>query len=122
MTIGIVRSVQASPESMASSPVDGSPTTKGRNSRRGMLIDAHIAAASVSAIYRIGPGCLGQTAALLKPAHTPPAGWSGRPRRDNSGRADLNAAHLLQPVDRVGERLRRIPLRDAEVTFGRGVI
>ena len=35
---------------------------------------------------------------------------------------DLDAADLPQSVDGVGERLRRVPLRDAEVTFGRGVI
>jgi hypothetical protein len=94
MTIGMVRSAQASPESMASSPVDSSPTTKGRSSRRGLLIDAH----------------------------TPSAGRPDRLRRSNSGRADLNAANLLQPVDRVCERLRRVPLRDAEVAFGWSVI
>jgi hypothetical protein len=40
----------------------------------------------------------------------------------NSGRPDLDAADLPEPVDGVGEGLRRVALRDAEVAFGRCVI
>jgi hypothetical protein len=34
----------------------------------------------------------------------------------------LDAADSLQTVDGVGQCLRRVPLRDAEVSFGKGVI
>jgi hypothetical protein len=36
--------------------------------------------------------------------------------------SDLDAADSLQTVDGVGQCLRRVPLRDAEVSFGNGVI
>src|SRR6201995_1151935 len=114
-------SAQASAGPMDSRAVESSPTVITR-SRFRLLIASPCAAAWQREIYRRQPRGLSQTKGRFKAVRIPPARWPGRWLRGNSGRADLNAANLLQPFDRVGERLRHIPLRDTEVALGRGVI